>query len=38
MARGTYIYPPKESMRITTDIFACCKDHVPKWTTISISG
>ena len=38
MARGTYIYPPKESMRIITDIFAYCKEHVPKWNTISISG
>ncbi len=38
MARGTYIYPPRESMRIITDIFAYCKDHVPKWNTISISG
>jgi len=38
MARGTYIYPPKESMRIITDIFGYCKDHVPKWNTISISG
>jgi methylmalonyl-CoA mutase N-terminal domain/subunit len=38
MARGTYIYPPKESMRIITDIFAYCKDNVPKWNTISISG
>src|SRR6266567_9610409 len=38
MARGTDIYPPKESMRIITDIFAYCKDHVPKWNTISISG
>jgi methylmalonyl-CoA mutase N-terminal domain/subunit len=38
MARGTYIYPPRESMRIITDIFAFCKDHVPKWNTISISG
>ncbi len=38
MARGTYIYPPKESMRIITDIFAYCKDHVPNWNTISISG
>ena len=38
MARGTYIYPPKESMRIITDIFAYCKDYVPKWNTISISG
>jgi len=38
MARGTYIYPPKESMRLITDIFAFCKDNVPKWNTISISG
>ena len=38
MARGTYIYPPKVSMRIITDIFAYCKDNVPKWNTISISG
>jgi methylmalonyl-CoA mutase N-terminal domain/subunit len=38
MARGTYIYPPRESMRIITDIFAYCKDQVPKWNTISISG
>ena len=38
MARGTYIYPPAQSMRIITDIFAFCKDQVPKWNTISISG
>jgi methylmalonyl-CoA mutase N-terminal domain/subunit len=38
MARGTYIYPPQESMRIITDIFAYCKDYVPQWNTISISG
>jgi methylmalonyl-CoA mutase N-terminal domain/subunit len=37
-ARGTYIYPPAESMRIVTDIFAFCKDRVPRWNTISISG
>jgi len=37
-ARGTYIYPPLESMRIITDIFAFCKDRVPRWNTISISG
>ena len=37
-ARGTYIFPPLESMRIVTDIFAFCKDHVPRWNTISISG
>ena len=38
IARGTYIYPPAPSMRIITDIFAFCKDSVPKWNTISISG
>ena len=38
IARGTYIYPPEESMRLITDIFAFCSDHVPKWNTISISG
>ncbi|MGQ9509736.1 MAG: acyl-CoA mutase large subunit family protein [Thermodesulfobacteriota bacterium] len=38
VARGTYIFPPLESMRIVTDIFAFCKDHVPRWNTISISG
>jgi len=37
-ARGTYIYPPLESMRIVTDIFAFCKDRIPRWNTISISG
>ncbi len=37
-ARGTYIYPPFESMRIVTDIFAFCKNRVPRWNTISISG
>ena len=37
-ARGTYIYPPKASMRIITDIFEYCAIHVPKWNTISISG
>lgn len=37
-ARGTYIYPPKPSMRIITDIFAWCSEIVPKWNTISISG
>lgn len=37
-ARGTYIYPPKPSMRIITDIFEYCSKHVPKWNTISISG
>lgn len=38
IARGTYIYPPAPSMRIVTDIFAFCKDKVPQWNTISISG
>jgi methylmalonyl-CoA mutase N-terminal domain/subunit len=37
-ARGTYIYPPKPSMRIITDIFEYCSQEVPKWNTISISG
>ena len=37
-ARGTYIYPPKPSMRIITDIFEWCLQEVPKWNTISISG
>lgn len=37
-ARGTYIYPPKPSMRIITDIFEWCGSEVPKWNTISISG
>ena len=38
MARGTYIYPPRQSMRIITDIFGFCKESVPRWNTISISG
>lgn len=37
-ARGTYIYPPKASMRIITDIFQWCSHELPKWNTISISG
>ncbi|HLF45677.1 MAG TPA: methylmalonyl-CoA mutase family protein [Chitinophagaceae bacterium] len=37
-ARGTYIYPPKPSMRIITDIFEWCSQELPKWNTISISG
>jgi len=37
-ARGTYIFPPKPSMRIITDIFAFCKNHLPKFNTISVSG
>jgi methylmalonyl-CoA mutase, N-terminal domain len=38
IARGTYIYPPGPSMRLITDMFAFCKDRVPRWNTISISG
>ncbi len=38
VARGTYIYPPRESLRIITDIFAFCAKEVPSWNTISISG
>src|SRR5207244_2776044 len=37
-ARGTYIYPPKPSLRLVTDVFAYCAERVPKWNTISISG
>ena len=37
-ARGTYIYPPRQSMRIITDIFEWCANELPKWNTISISG
>src|ERR1700740_1396902 len=37
-ARGTYIYPPKPSMRIITDIFEWCSQELPRWNTISISG
>ncbi len=38
IARGNYIYPPEPTMRLTTDIFAYCAAHIPKWNTISISG
>jgi methylmalonyl-CoA mutase, N-terminal domain len=38
LARGTYIYPPAPSMRITTDMFAYCAGELPRWNTISISG
>jgi len=38
IARGTYIYPVRPAMRIVTDIFAWCRNHLPKWNTISISG
>ncbi|HUG87490.1 MAG TPA: methylmalonyl-CoA mutase family protein, partial [Actinomycetota bacterium] len=37
-ARGTYIYPPKPSMRLVTDLFAYCADRIPRWNTISVSG
>src|SRR3954453_2960294 len=37
-ARGNYIFPPRPSMRITTDLFAYCADRIPRWNTISISG
>jgi methylmalonyl-CoA mutase N-terminal domain/subunit len=38
IARGTYIYPPKQGMRLITDLFAFCNQNVPEWNTISISG
>jgi methylmalonyl-CoA mutase, N-terminal domain len=38
IARGTYIYPPRPSLRLITDLFAYCADAVPRWNTISISG
>src|SRR3989475_2560804 len=38
VARGNYIFPPKPSMRLTTDLFAYCAEQIPKWNTISISG
>src|SRR5204862_4785003 len=38
VARGTYIFPPRQSMRIVTDIFAFCERELPNWNTISISG
>ncbi len=38
IARGNYIYPPVPTMRLTTDLFEYCQQHVPKWNTISISG
>ncbi|MGH2988558.1 MAG: acyl-CoA mutase large subunit family protein [Solirubrobacterales bacterium] len=38
VARGNYIYPPEPTMRLTTDIFAYCRENVPSWNTISISG
>ncbi len=38
IARGTYVFPPKPSMKIATDLFEFCRDSVPRWNTISISG
>ena len=38
IARGTYIFPPKASLRLTADIFGYCRDELPRWNTISISG
>jgi methylmalonyl-CoA mutase N-terminal domain/subunit len=38
IARGTYVYPPRSSMRLITDTFAFCRERVPRWNTISISG
>jgi len=38
IARGNYIFPPRPSMRITTDVFAYCAERIPRWNTISISG
>jgi methylmalonyl-CoA mutase N-terminal domain/subunit len=38
IARGNYIYPPQPTMRLTTDLFAYCKDNIPRWNTVSISG
>ena len=38
IARGTYIYPPQPSLRLVADTFAYCRDEIPRWNTISISG
>ncbi len=38
IARGTYIYPPAQSLRLITDIFSYCREEIPRWNTISISG
>jgi methylmalonyl-CoA mutase, N-terminal domain len=38
IARGTYIFPPRPSLRLVTDVFDWCKDNLPEWNTISISG
>jgi len=38
IARGTYIFPPQASLRLITDVFSYCNEHIPNWNTISISG
>jgi methylmalonyl-CoA mutase N-terminal domain/subunit len=38
IARGNYIYPPQPTMRLTTDLFAYCRERIPRWNTVSISG
>ncbi len=38
IARGTYIFPPKPAIRLTTDVFRFCRDSMPRWNTISVSG
>src|ERR671922_761621 len=38
IARGNFIFPPKPAMRLTTDLFAYCRERIPRWNTISISG
>src|SRR3954465_7514383 len=38
IARGNFIYPPEPSMRLTTDLFAYCRERIPRWNTVSISG
>ena len=38
IARGTYIFPPEQSMRLTTDVFEYCSKNIPKWNTLSVSG
>ncbi len=38
IARGTYIFPPAPAMRLITDVFSYCRQHIPRWNTISISG
>jgi methylmalonyl-CoA mutase N-terminal domain/subunit len=38
MARGTYVFPPRESMRLITDVFEYCSNNMPKWNTINVSG